>query len=122
LSAFPIFSSARRPPALLLAAISAAATPILLAIPFIGPFLAIAVDAILLAIGIAGVTGFLGPILTPFISGLKIPIYEQPKLFPILPAERPVDPQVDMTIDLIAAAVAPNGAEDELVLTADVSP
>jgi len=107
--------------ALLLAAIGAAATPILLAIPFIGPFLAVAVDAILLAIGIAGVTGFLGPILTPFVSGLKIPIYEQPKLFQILPAESPVDPQVDITIDLIAAAVAHNGAEDELVLTADVS-
>ncbi|HEX3231086.1 MAG TPA: hypothetical protein VHQ95_19060, partial [Pyrinomonadaceae bacterium] len=108
--------------ALLLAAIGAAATPILLAIPFIGPFLAVAVDAILLAIGIAGVTGFLGPILTPFISGLKIPIYEQPKLFQILPAESAVDPRVDITIDLIAAAVAHNGAEDELVLTADVSP
>jgi hypothetical protein len=107
--------------ALLLAAIGAAVTPILIAIPFIGPFLAIAVDAILLAIGIAGVTGFLGSILTPFISGLKVPIYEQPKLFPILPAESPVDPRVDIMIDLIAAAVAHNGAEDELVLTADVS-
>ena len=108
--------------ALLLAAIGAAATPILLAIPFIGPFLAIAVNAILLAIGIAGVTGFLGPILTPFVSGLKIPIYEQPKSFPILPAESPVDPKVDITLDLIAAAIAHNGAEDELVLTADISP
>jgi len=108
--------------ALLLVAIGAAATPILLAIPFIGPFLAIAVNAILLVIGIAGVTGFLGPILTPFISGLKIPIYEQPKLFPVLPSEGPVDPQVDITIDLVTAMVAHNGAEDELVLTADVSP
>jgi hypothetical protein len=108
--------------ALLLAAIGAAATPILLAIPFIGPFLAIAVNAILLAIGIAGVTGFLGPILTPFVSGLKIPIYGQPKIFPILPAESPVDPQVDITIDLIAASVVHNGTEDELVLIADISP
>ena len=57
--------------ALLLAAIGAAVTPILLAIPFIGIFLAVAVDTILALIGIAGVTGFLGPILTPFISGLK---------------------------------------------------
>src|SRR4029450_9508963 len=71
-----------------------AVTPTWPAIPFIGPFLAIAVDAILLAIGIAGVTGFLGPILTPFVSGLKIPIYDQPKLFQILPAESAVDPQV----------------------------
>lgn len=107
---------------MLLAAIGAAVTPILLAIPFIGPFLAIAVDAILLAIGIAGVTGFLGPIITPFVSGLKIPIYQQPQQFQVLPAAGPVDPKVDITIDLVAAAVAHNGTEDELVLTADISP
>ena len=108
--------------ALLLAAIGAAITPILLLIPFIGPFLAIAVDAILLAIGIAGLTGLLGPILTPFVSGLKIPLYQQPQLFPVLPAESAVDPAVNVKIDLITAAVAHNGAEDELVLSADVSP
>ena len=108
--------------ALLLAAIGAAATPILLAIPFIGPFLAIAVDAILAVIAIAGVTGFLGPILTPFISGLSIPVYKQPKSFEVLPAAGPVDPKVDITLDLIAASVQHNGLEDELVLMADISP
>ena len=108
--------------ALLLAAIGAAVTPFLLAIPFIGPFLAIAVDAILLAIGIAGLTGFLGPILTPFVSGLKIPIYKEPQVFQVLPAESPVDPKVTITLDMIAAEVAHNGTEDELVLTADISP
>lgn len=107
--------------AVLLVAIGAAVTPILLAIPFIGPFLALAVNAILLAIGIAGVTGLLGPILTPFVSGLKIPIYEQPKLFEALPAESAIDPKVDFTIDLITAVVAHNGTEDELVLGADIS-
>ncbi|MCF8709514.1 hypothetical protein [Rhizorhapis sp. SPR117] len=107
--------------AALLAAIGLAVTPILLAIPFIGPFLALAVNAILLAIGIAGLTGFLGPILTPFVSGIKIPIYNQPQLFPVLPAQSAVDPQVDIVIDAIAASVAHNGAEDELVLTADIS-
>ena len=108
--------------ALLLAAIGAAATPFLLAVPFIGPFLAIALDAILLAIGIAGLTGFLGPILTPFVSGLRIPIYKEPQVFQVLPAESPVDPKVTITLDLITAMVAHNGTEDELVLTADVSP
>ena len=108
--------------ALLLAAIGAAVTPILLAIPFLGPFLALAVNAILLAIGIAGLTGFLGPIITPFVSGLRIPIYEQPRLFQMLPAQGPVDPAVDFNIDAIAASVAHNGAEDELVLTSDISP
>ena len=108
--------------ALLLAAIGAAATPILLAIPFIGPFLAIAVNAILVAIAIAGVTGFLGPIITPFISGLKIPVYEQNQLFDVLPASGPFDPTVNITIDLVAAVVAHNAPEDELVLTAEISP
>jgi hypothetical protein len=105
----------------LLAAIGLAATPILLAIPFIGPFLAIAVNAILGLIAIAGVLGFLGPIITPFVSGLEIPIYDQPQLFEVLPAEGPVDPKVDITIDTIAAVIAHNAPEDELVLTASVS-
>lgn len=108
--------------ALLLAAIGAAVTPILLAIPFIGPFLAIAVNIILATIAVAGVTGFLGPIITPFVSGLTIPIYEQPQLFEVLPATSAIDPKVDVTIDLVAASVVHNAPEDELVLTADISP
>jgi hypothetical protein len=107
--------------AALLAAIGLAVTPVLLAVPFIGPILAIAVDTILAAIAIAGVTGFLGPIITPFVSGLKIPIYEQPQLFEVLPAEGPFDPKVDVTIDTIDAVVAHNGTEDELVLSAAIS-
>lgn len=106
--------------AALLAAIGVAVTPLLLAIPFIGPFLAVAVNAILLAIGIAGVTGFLGPILTPFISGLKIPIYDRPQAFEVLPADGAIDPAVTITIDAITAAVTSDG-EDELVLGADIS-
>jgi hypothetical protein len=105
----------------LLVAIGLAATPILLAIPFIGPFLAIAVNGILGLIALAGVLGFLGPIITPFVSGLEIPIYDQPQLFEVLPAEGPVDPKVDIKIDSIAAAVAHNAPEDELVLTASIS-
>lgn len=106
--------------ALLLVAIGAAVTPILLAIPFIGPFLAIAVNAILAIIGIAGVTGLLGPIITPFVSGLKIPIYQQPQLFQVLPNEGPVDPPVRIKIDAVAARIE-NSGEDELILTADIS-
>lgn len=106
--------------ALLLAAIGAAVTPILLAIPFIGIFLAVAVETILALIGIAGVTGFLGPILTPFISGLKIPVYKQNQLFEVLPAESAIDPQVTIKIDQIGAEVR-SSDEDELVLLADIS-
>jgi hypothetical protein len=104
----------------LLAVIAAAVTPLLLAVPFIGPFLAIAVDAIILAIGIAGLTGFLGPILSPFISGLKLPIYEQPKHFQVLPAAGPVDPAVFVTLDTVKADVKSTD-EDEIVLGIDIS-
>ena len=107
--------------AALLLAIGAAVTPVLLAVPFIGPFLAIAVDAILAGIAIAGVIGFLGPILTPFVSGLKVDLYDQPQLFEVLPADGPADPSVHVTIDTVNAVVAHNGTEDELVLTADIS-
>ena len=106
--------------ALLLAAIGLAVTPILLAIPFIGPFLAVAVNGILLAIGIAGVTGFLGPILSPFVSGLKIPVYEHDQVLEVLPFESAIDPRVTVTIDAIAAEVR-SSDEDELVLLADIS-
>jgi hypothetical protein len=108
--------------AALLVAIGLAVTPVLLLVPFLGPFLAIAVNAILAGIAIAGVTGFLGPIITPFVSGLKILIYEQPQSFEILPAESAVDPRVDIVIDQLNAAVVHSGTEDELVLTADISP
>ena len=50
-------------------------------------------------ITIAGVTGFLWPIITPLVSGLEIPIYDQPQMFPVPPAEGPVDPQVHVRID-----------------------
>ena len=106
--------------AALLAAISLAVTPILLAIPFAGPFLAVAVNAILVAIGIAGVTGFLGPILSPFVSGLRLPVYEQAKNFEAIPAAGPTDPAVFVTIDDVRAEITSTD-EDELVLAIDIS-
>jgi hypothetical protein len=108
--------------AALLTAIGLAITPLLLAIPFIGPFLALAVSLILAAIGIAGLTGLLGPMLTPFLSGRRFEIYKQPKLFQLLPAEGPFDPPVNFNIDSVKAVVSHNAPEDELVLTADISP
>lgn len=104
----------------LLVVIAAAVTPILLAVPFIGPFLAIAVDAIILAIGVAGITGLLGPIVSPFIAGLRIPVYTQPRIFQVVPAAGPVDPAVFITLDAVGAAVQSTD-EDELVLGIDIS-
>jgi hypothetical protein len=106
--------------AAILAAVGAALTPILLAIPFIGPFLAIAVDAILAAIGIAGITGLLGPLLTPFVSGLTFNVYKHPKVFEVLPNSSPIDPAVDINLDMIAASVIASD-KNELVVTADIS-
>jgi hypothetical protein len=106
--------------AALLAAISLALTPVLLLVPFIGPFLALAANAILLAIGIAGVTGLLGPILTPFVAGMQIPIYDQPQTFEALPSGGPVDPAVFVTLDSVGAFVT-SDVEDELVLEVDIS-
>ena len=106
--------------AALLAAISLALTPILLLVPFIGPFLALAANAILLAIGVAGVTGLLGPILTPFVAGLQIPIYDQPQTFEALPSGGAIDPAVFITLDSVGAFVT-SDTEDELVLEVDIS-
>jgi hypothetical protein len=103
-----------------LALIAAAVTPILLAIPFLGPFLAIAVNAIILAIGVAGITGLLGPILSPFIAGLSIPVYSQPQNFQVLPSAGPTDPAVFVKLDDVKADVRATD-EDELVLGIDIS-
>lgn len=107
--------------AAILALIGAALTPFLLAVPFIGPFLAIAANAILVAIGIAGVTGFLGPILTPFVSGLTFNVYKQPQLSEVLPSGGALDPAVNVNLDAVSSSVV-GSDEDELVIEVDISP
>ncbi|NCT85113.1 MAG: hypothetical protein GXC94_18345 [Comamonadaceae bacterium] len=104
----------------MLVLIGLAITPLLLAIPFIGPFVAIAVNAILAAIGVAGLLGLLGPIISPFVSGLVIPIYNQPQHFQVLPAAGPNDPAVFVTLDNVTAVIQ-SSDEDELVLGVDIS-
>ena len=104
----------------MLALIGLAITPLLLAIPFIGLLAALAVDAILVAIGIAGLTGYLGPILSPFVSGLVIPIYSQPQAFEVLPAAGANDPAVVVTLDAVTAEIQSTD-EDELVLGIDIT-
>ncbi|HZN14606.1 MAG TPA: hypothetical protein VFB78_10090 [Acidimicrobiales bacterium] len=105
---------------LILIGLSAAA--VLLAVPFIGPLLALVVAGVTAAIAIAGVTGLLGPILTPFVSGLRFSVYRQPQNFEVVPASGAIDPAVRVTLDAVAAEVAHNGTEDELVLSIDISP
>lgn len=107
--------------AAILAALGLAAAAVLAPIPFIGPVLAVAVVAITTGIAVAGVTGFLGPILSVFVAGLRFNVYEQPKHFQVLPAGGPVDPAVFINLDAVDALVDGSGGEDELVISADIS-
>jgi hypothetical protein len=107
--------------AAILAALSLAVAAVLAPIPFIGPFLAVAALVIINTIGIAGVLGLLGAILTPFVSGLRFNVYTQAKLFNVLPAGGPVDPAANITLDLVEAEVV-GSDEDELVFSANISP
>jgi hypothetical protein len=106
--------------AALLAAIGAAVTAAVVWVPFIGPFLALLADAVLAVIGIAGVTGLLGDILTPFVSGLTFTVYKEPKLFPVLPNSGPNDPEVDVTITALGAVVQASD-KNELVISASIA-
>ena len=104
----------------ILALVGSAIAAAVVWIPFIGPFIAGLVLAVTAVIGIAGITGLLGPILTPFVSGRSFNIYNQPQVFQALPAAGPIDPAVNINLDLITASVQ-GSDEDELVLTADIS-
>jgi hypothetical protein len=108
--------------ALIVVAITSAAALALAGIPFIGPVLAIVVEAIGVTVGIAGVTGLLGPLLTPFVSGLTFNVYKQPQAFEALPAAGPSDPAVMVRLDAVGAVVDGSGGENELVISVDISP
>jgi hypothetical protein len=107
--------------ALLIAAIGAAVTAALLLVPFIGPLLALASAIIFGAFTVANVLNLLGPIITPFVSGLSIPIYKAPQTFEMLAASGP-DPAVNVLLTSVAAALDGSAGEDELVLSVEISP
>jgi hypothetical protein len=62
----------------------------------------------------------LGTIITPFVSGLRFNIYTQPKLFQVLPAAGPTDPEVDITITALGATVQATD-KNELVIAGDIA-
>jgi hypothetical protein len=107
--------------AALLASIGVAVGIALAPIPFIGPLLAGAVIAITSGIGVAGLLGLLGPLITPFVTGLTFNMAQVDKLFEVIPAALP-DPAVDVVIDNITAMLDGSGGEDELVVNVDFSP
>ena len=104
---------------LLITAIGAAISVALLGIPFIGPFLALAVGIITAAFGIAQVTGLLGSIVSVFVSGLSINVYKHKQTFTAIHASGPFDPDVIVTIAAIAVDVQATDKK-ELVLSADI--
>jgi hypothetical protein len=71
-------------------------------------------------IGVAGVLGLLGPILSPFVTGLSFNVYNQPQVFEVLPPAPP-DAVVNVTLTAITADVRSTD-EDELVLSIDFAP
>lgn len=104
----------------ILAAIGLTAAAILAGIPFIGPFLAVAVLAITAAISIAGITGLLGPMLTPFVAGLRFNLHTLSQQFEVLVATSAIDPQVAVRVDALSASVQ-SSDEDELIIEAEIS-
>jgi hypothetical protein len=104
---------------LLLTAIGAAISIALLAVPFIGLVLSLAVAFITAAFGLADVTGLLGPIVSAFVSGLTFNLYQQPQNFQVLPAAPPFNPAVLVTLAAVAADVQASG-KNELVLSVDI--
>lgn len=106
----------------ILAAIGVAAFAVLSPIPFIGPFLGGAVATITSTIALAGIKGFLGPILTLFLSGLTFPLYKQPRIFTVLPPgpDPFMDPEVKIRLDEVRASVNRTD-EDELVIQLYIS-
>lgn len=103
----------------LLVAIGAAIAAAVAAVPFIGPLLALAVGIITAAFGLAEVTGLLGQIISPFVSGLTLTVYQQPQNFQVLPASGPFDPAVNVTLVAVSAGVQATD-KNELVLSVDI--
>jgi hypothetical protein len=107
--------------AAIMTALGLAVSAVLAPLPFIGPLLAGAVALITATIGIAGITGFLGPILSPFVTGLTFPIDIQPRIFTVLQASSALNPAVRISLDELAASVV-GSDEDELLIQAYISP
>ena len=102
----------------ILAAVGIALAAAVAWVPFIGPFLAGLVLLITGTSAIAGATGLLGPIITPFVSGLTFNVYQQPKHFQVLPPSG-IDPAVFIDILALDALVEATDKK-EFVLTADI--
>ncbi len=89
-------------------------------VPFIGPLLAVLIAGVLAAIGIAGVTGLLAPLLSAILSGLTFTIYKEPAVQQVLPVSGPHDPAVSIDITALDCVVQQTD-KAELVITASIA-
>jgi hypothetical protein len=89
-------------------------------VPFIGPLLAGLIAGVLATIGIAGITGLLGPLLTAILSGLTFTIYKEPAVQQVLPVAGPHDPAVSIDITALDCVVQQTD-KAELVITASIA-
>ncbi|MEC8629912.1 MAG: hypothetical protein VXY73_07465 [Pseudomonadota bacterium] len=105
----------------IVAAIMGAVALALSTIPFIGPFLALATAAIGAIFAVSAITGWLGPILSLFLSGLTFELYRAPQVQTVIPAGGAFDPAVQIRITSLGASVV-SSDEDELLLAADIAP
>ncbi len=106
--------------AALLAALGLALGAAVSWVPFIGPVLDVLIAAVLAGIGIAGVTGLLGPLLSLFVSGLTFTVYKEPAVQQALAAAGPNDPAVSIKVITLDCAVQQTD-KAELVITADIA-
>jgi hypothetical protein len=105
----------------LISILGAVASAALLAVPMIGVVLSLAMATLTGAFTVGNVTGLLGQMVTPFVNGLRVPLYSRPQAFEVQPATAQ-DPAARISLDSVAAVVQHNGSEDELVLRIDISP
>lgn len=106
--------------ALIVTGLIGAVAAALLLVPFIGLYLFLATALIGAAIGVAAVTGLLGPILGLFLNGLAFEVYRQPEVQQVLPNMGANDPEVDIKITALSAQVLVSD-EDELVIDAEIA-
>jgi hypothetical protein len=106
--------------AAILTALGVAIGAAVASVPFIGPLLAVLVAGVLAAIGIAGITGLLGPLLSAILSGLTLTIYKEPAIQQVLSSAGPHDPAVSIDITALDCVVQQTD-KAELVVTASIA-
>jgi hypothetical protein len=105
---------------LLVTAIGTAVSLALLAVPFIGPFLAGITALVTAGIGVAQITGVLGNVVSLFVSGLTFNVVHRAQTFQAISAAGPFDPAVLVTIPSLTAQIQATD-KNELVVSADIS-